>query len=45
MENVENKTEGVAERVIIGFIVTAASVCVGLITVYLYMYDGSSFLQ
>jgi hypothetical protein len=34
-----------AERVIVGFIVAAASVCVGLITVYLYMFDGSTLLH
>lgn len=29
-----------AERVIVGFIVVAASLCVGLITLYLCMFDG-----
>jgi hypothetical protein len=45
MENVETKQSAVAERVIVGFIVAAASVCVGLITVYLCMFDGSGLLH
>lgn len=45
MEREADRQEKLAERVIVGFIVTAASVCVGLIAVYLWMFDGRGILD
>ncbi len=39
------RKEEMAERLIVGFIVTAASVCVSLITMYLYMFDGRGLVN
>jgi hypothetical protein len=39
------KQTAAAERIIIGFIVFAATVCVGFITFYLCMFDGRGLLQ
>ena len=40
-----DQSMGTAERLIVGFIVVAASLCVGLITVYLCMFDARGILN
>jgi hypothetical protein len=45
MRQIEQKQTAMAERVIIGFIVFAATVCVTFITVYLCMFDARGILH
>ena len=44
MKQIEQTQTATAERVIIGFIVLAATVCIGFITVYLCMFDARGML-
>lgn len=41
----QEKETSLAERIIMGFIVFAASLCVGLITLYLCMFDGRGLMH
>ena len=40
-----HRAQETAERVMTGFIVFAATVCVGLITAYLVMFDGRGLIH